>query len=158
MVVFWYKPLLPAVSHLLLPSPSLRLWWQSFFLLTREPCIPTGGACTGLCSLSSLPPLSYQNAFHQAWSTCPKLGTPWVHSVPQVIFTTPGLPPPPGQLGQTWGALLSKDLENQAKGNYSSLNIRLIVPSSMERCHNPSISDTFVVSQTGAQLGNSLNV
>lgn len=127
------------------------------FLLTREPCIPTGGACTGLCSLSSLPPPTKKclppglKYLPKAWhSLGPLCASGYLHHPRLASSTWP--------IRANMRSPLSKDLENQAKGNYSSLNIRLIVPSSVERCHNPSISDTFVVSQTGAQLGNALDV
>lgn len=123
------------------------------FLVTREPCIPTGSACTGLCSLSSLPPppqkclppdLKY---LPKAWRSLGPLGASgYLHHLSLASSTWP--------IRANMRSPLSKDLENQGKGNYSSLNIRLIVPSSVERCQNPSISDTFVVSQTGAHLGN----
>lgn len=130
---------------------------DNLFLVTRELCIPTGGACTGLCSLSSLPPppqkclppdLKY---LPKAWhSLGPLSASGYLHHLSLASSTWP--------IRANMRSPLSKDLENQAKGNYSSLNIRLIVPSSVERCRNPSISDSFVVSQTGVHLGNSLDM
>ena len=127
------------------------------FLVTREPCIPTEGACTGLCSLSSLLPPTQKclppglKYLPKAWrSLGPLSASGYLHYPSFASSTWP--------IRANMRSPLSKDLENQAKGNYSSLNIRLIVPSSVERCCNPFISDTFVASQTGAQLGNSLDV